>query len=148
MYPGCPEILFCLLVYMTTAPPLIVSSILKHSLLRNGTRSLTHSLQESPAVCAPETNATYPPPHPEVKEISLVWSGLCSSLVRAVSCPCMRAIDRSSHAGYRPILLLTSLDYTRSWPIRTMRPSAHIHPSKNSHPNDPSHIPTPPPGRL
>ncbi len=35
---------------------------------------------------------------------------LCScTSVRTAACPCMRTIDRSSHAGYRSILALTSL---------------------------------------
>ncbi len=48
---------------------------------------------------------------------------VCSISVRTAACPCTRAIDRSSHAVYRSILVLTSLAYTERCvqpaPIRT-----------------------------
>ncbi len=42
------------------------------------------------------------------------------------ACPYTRAIDRSSHAGYRSILVLTSLAYTRSGQSERRVPSAPI----------------------
>ncbi len=55
--------------------------------------------------------------------------------MRATACPCTRAIDRSSHAGHRSIIVLTSLACTHPGqsehrtppaPIRTPEWSAHL----------------------
>ncbi len=47
----------------------------------------------------------------------LRWLSLDGKLINglvAATCPCTRAIDRSSQAGYRSILVLTSLANTRA----------------------------------
>ncbi len=51
---------------------------------------------------------------------------VCSSSIREAANSCMRAIDHSSHAGYRSILALTSLAYTRADLLERRVPPAPI----------------------
>ncbi len=51
---------------------------------------------------------------------------VCGSSVREAACPCARAIDRSSHVGYRSLLTRTPIAYTRPGQSECRIPPAPI----------------------